>query len=293
MRIHGSNVDSHAVTEDRTGPLLVALNVSRCETERARLTEEIVLLNLRFCDRLAGRFARKGAEWEDLVQVARTALLLAVQRFEPDRGLSFHALAAPTVTGELKRFLRDHCWSIRPPRGLQELRGQIRQVGDSLTQRLGHAPGPEELAGALGVSASRVREATAIDGAFRAVSLDFANELGGAHAVGTEAVPVSGAVAGDDDDFLNCLILRSQLKTLSVRERQILIWRFRDDCTQTTIAARLGVSQMQVSRTLARLLARLRCAMVQTGSDGVAFPDGSEFHGGRSAKIVLGANNAA
>lgn len=266
MRSAGTNSRLTTAFDDPSTQLLVTLQNARSELERARLTEQIVLLNLRFCDCLAGRFARKGAEWEDLVQVARTALLLAVQRFDPDRGLPFHAFAAPTITGELKRYLRDHCWTIRPPRGLQELRSQIRQVGDELTQRLRHAPDSLELADALGVSASRVREATAVDGAFRAVSLDEARERGGTLSAGTESASGHRNDA-PDDELLNCLILRAQLKRLTAQERQILIWRFRDDHTQSSIASRLGVSQMQVSRTLARLLGRLRRDLVAAGSD--------------------------
>ena len=250
--------------DDETAHVLVQLRAARGQAERAALTERIVVLNLRFCECLASRFARKGAEWEDLVQVARTALLLAVQRFEPERGMSFHAFAVPTITGELKRYLRDHCWAVRPPRALQELRGQMRQVGDDLTQRLGHAPDFDELGGALGVTASRVREAAGVDRAYTAVSLEGLCESGPAD---RESVPVWGDGARDADDLLNCLILRSELQRLTSRERQILLWRFRDDCTQTTIANRLGVSQMQVSRTLARLLAQLRWALVESGSD--------------------------
>lgn len=283
MRSAGTNSRSTTAFDDPSTQLLVTRQNARCELERARLTEQIVLLNLRFCDCLAGRFARKGAEWEDLVQVARTALMLAVQRFDPDRGMPFHAFAAPTITGELKRYLRDHCWTIRPPRGLQELRSQIRQVGDELTQRLGHAPDSLELADALEVSVSRVRSATAVDGAFRAVSLDEAGERGGTLSARTESASGHRNDAPDDDELLNCLILRAQLKRLTAQERQILIWRFRDDYTQSSIASRLGVSQMQVSRTLARLLGRLRRDLMTAGSDEAtapitaARPDGTEL----------------
>jgi len=193
---------------------------------------------------------------------------LAVQRFEPERGMSFHAFAVPTITGELKRYLRDHCWAVRPPRALQELSVQVRQVGDDLTQRLGHTPDFDELGAALGVASARVREAAGVDRAYTAVSLDGLGESGPAD---RESAPVWRDDARDADDLLNCLILRSELQRLTNRERQILLWRFRDDCTQTTIANRLGVSQMQVSRTLARLLEQLRGALVQAGTEVTAW----------------------
>jgi len=280
-----ASVSSRVTTafDDETAQVLAQLHAEGDPAACAVLTERIVVLNLRFCECLASRFARKGAEWEDLVQVARTALLLAVQRFEPERGLSFHAFAVPTIMGELKRYLRDHCWAVRPPRALQELSVQVRQVGDDLTQRLGHTPDFDELGAALGVASARVREAAGVDRAYTAVSLDGLGESGPAD---RESAPVWRDSAGDADDLLNCLILRSELQRLTSRERQILLWRFRDDCTQTTIANRLGVSQMQVSRTLARLLEQLRGALVQASSDAqmrVSCPESVDSDLARSA----------
>lgn len=242
--------------ELRTEALLVRLAHCSSEPERAAITTELVELNLGLCDALANRYANRGADRDDLVQVARTALLLAVRRFRPEEGRRFVAFAVPTISGELKRHFRDHCWVVRPPRRIQELRAHASRQGQELEQRLGRRATTAELAEELGVEAPLVREATVADGSYRPWSLDAP--------VDGDAGTTFGATLAEDDDsdrVIDRIALQRALAGLSRRERLVLKWRFVDGCTQAEIGRRLGVSQMQVSRILRRSLDRARDAL--------------------------------
>ncbi|MFT4110005.1 sigma-70 family RNA polymerase sigma factor [Propionicimonas sp.] len=242
--------------ELRTDALLEFLASCTDESERAAVTEELVELNLGLCDALANRYAHRGADRDDLVQVARVALVLAVRRFRPAEGRSFVAFAVPTITGEIKRYFRDHCWVVRPPRRIQELRARASQHGQQLEQRLGRRASTAELVCELGVDAQLVREATAADGSYRPWSLDAPLDGEGEMTFGATL-----AEDADTDRLVDRIALQRALAGLSRREQLVLKWRFEDGCTQSEIGRRLGVSQMQVSRILRRSLDRARDAL--------------------------------
>ena len=215
--------------------------------ERARLQNEVVTSHLWLADSLARRFHHRGEEAEDLQQVARFGLVQAVQRYDPDHG-SFLAFAIPTISGCLKRHFRDHGWLVRPPRRTQELAAQLRQAWPDLTQRLHADPTEADLADSLGQSINLVREATGANQGYRPASLTALH--GPALAEPTAA-----------DELAMCesrMIISRAWNQLTTDERALLTMRFFEDCSQSVIAAELGVSQMQVSRLLSRTLSRLR-----------------------------------
>ena len=243
--------------EQRTEELLERLDSCPAD-EREAVIAEVVELNLGLCDALANRYANRGAERDDLVQVARMALFLAVGRFRPGEGRRFVSFAVPTITGELKRHFRDQCWVVRPPRRIQELRARIGRQGPELEQQLGRRATTGELGTELGVDEQLVRSATIADGSFRPWSLDAPVDADGDTALGQ-----SLAGAADTEEVVDRIALQRALAGLSRREQLILTWRFADNLTQAEIGRRLGVSQMQVSRLLRRSLARARDALVE------------------------------
>ena len=248
--------------EERTKTLFSRLERAGSDAERERITAELVELNLPLCDALAGRYVGRGAEYDDLVQVARTALLLAIRRFRPAELRSFASFAVPTITGELKRHFRDHCWVVRPPRQIQELRAQVVRERERLEQESGRAVSHRELGEHLGVDARRVEECFAAAGSYRPLSLEApAREDGWSNLAAT--LSNAGDLA---DEVVEHLDLNRALSSLSRRERLVLEWRFADECTQSEIARRLGVSQMQVSRIIRRLLAHTRMLLESPGA---------------------------
>lgn len=247
-----------ATRELRTEDLLGRLAICTDDSERAAITAEVVELNLGLCDALANRYANRGADRDDLVQVARVALFLAVRRFRPSEGRSFVAFAVPTITGELKRHFRDHCWVVRPPRRIQELRARANRQGQELEQKLGRQVTTAELVAELGVDAGLVREASVADGSYRPWSLDAPMDA--------ESGTTFGATLAEDggtDQLVDRLALQRALAGLTRRERLVLRWRFEEGCTQAEIGRRLGVSQMQVSRILRSSLSRARDALTE------------------------------
>jgi len=224
--------------------------------DRDRLVSEIVSLNLPLADALASRYAGRGAETDDLMQAARTALLLAVRRFRPSEGGSFAAYAVPTITGELKRYFRDHCWVVRPPRQVQELRSRVVRAREELEQHVGAGVSMQDLSAYLRVNQRLMEECLAVTASFRPLSLDAGTDTGGG---------IGFALATEEDvaaELAERVDLRRALATLSPRDRQVLAWRFTDELTQSQIALRLGVSQMQVSRIIRRILDRTRDVLV-------------------------------
>lgn len=242
---------SHAPTprerrEAATNLLLARRSRCRSPARRQRLTQDVIELNLGLSDALAHRYDHRGVELDDLIQVGRYGLVLAVHRYEPDGHRSFAAFAVPTILGELRRHFRDNAWTVRPPRRMVDLRARIRVAEAELEQRRGRRPERSTLATELGETEHAVDEALLVDGAFRPASLE---RPGG---------PFEPAANDPAEQLVDHLALAEALRALSDRERAILAWRFVEECTQSDIASRLGVSQMQVSRLLAHQLARLR-----------------------------------
>ena len=224
--------------------------------ERRRLSDAAVHAALPIADALARRYTGRGIEPDDLQQVARTALVAAVQRYRPGSGRGFEAFAVPTIRGELKRHFRDCGWAVRPPRRLQELRAELTAAEEALRHRLGREVTDTELAHALRCATADIADARRCGSGFRPGSLDAP----------TPAGDTLGATLADDEDdpFGRCELratVRAEVARLTPRERLILDLRFREERTQSEIGAVLGVSQMQVSRLLAGILDRLGVAL--------------------------------
>ncbi|WP_345801410.1 sigma-70 family RNA polymerase sigma factor [Microbacterium sp. AZCO] len=217
--------------------------------------EARVLANLALAERVARRYFRHDpARDEDLVQVAYIGLMKASRRYEPSRGTDFAAYAIPTIAGELKRHLRDHGWFIRPPRHVQELRAQLVEAVPRMSQRLGRRPTLAELAVELGTSEADVREALESAMHMSPVSLDA--RVGEDHGTTLgEVIPTPGSEVERTEATL---LVWAALRTLTPRDRRVVRLRYFDDCTQQDIATKVGVTQMQVSRILARTLRTLR-----------------------------------
>jgi RNA polymerase sigma-B factor len=214
--------------------------------------EALVLRHLPLARHLARRFAA-GNERDDLEQVASIGLLKAIDRFDPDRGPTFSTFAVPTILGELKRYFRDHGWSVRVPRSLQELAARVDAAAEALTDELGRSPTTDEVATRCDVSVEQVIEARATRTAHRADSLD--------RPVGEEHEDtVLGLLPSEERGYErveHALDLEELLRTLPDREREILRLRFAGDLKQREIAAVTGLSQMHVSRLIRRALETL------------------------------------
>ena len=202
---------------------------------------------------LARRY-RGRAELDDLEQVASLALLKAIDRFDPTRGLEFSTFAYPTILGELKRYFRDLGWTVRVPRELQELTLRLDSLRETLTSELGRSPTVAELARRAEVTEEQVVEAISAGSAHHPDSLDRPLSEDGDLAIDVIA-------AGDDPGFAraeNAVVVEGLLATLSERERLILKLRFEKDLTQAEIGRQLGVSQMHVSRLIRQSIASLQ-----------------------------------
>lgn len=220
------------------------LRAAAAASNPEELHRQAVLIGLGLADTIARRYRNRGIELEDLIQVARLGLVKAVQGYRVESASSFVSYAAPTISGEIKRHFRDYGWLIRPPRSMQELRVDINECRTRLGQRLMRNPSDNEVALALGVPADRVREARL-------------GELTYAPAASLEdAQPVS--TESGYDRVVNRLATDAITAGLSDRERWIIKLRFDDELSQSQIATIIGVSQMQVSRLLSRILDKLR-----------------------------------
>jgi RNA polymerase sigma-B factor len=227
------------------------------ETGDKELRDAIVASQVGLAEYLARRFKNRGEPIEDLVQVALLGLLKAVERFDPTRGLEFSTFATPTIVGELKRHFRDKGWAVRVPRRVQELHLRMGTVVNNLSQELGRSPTIPEIAQRAEVSVDEVLEAMEAGRAYRFSSID-------APAGDDEdrAQNPAAAQLGEDDSGLaeveQRMLLSPLIASLPKREQMIIHLRFFRGMTQSEIAARLGISQMHVSRLLARSLAQLR-----------------------------------
>ncbi|MGP4032132.1 sigma-70 family RNA polymerase sigma factor [Pseudarthrobacter sp. 1C304] len=227
---------------------------SRSGQLREVFQNQLVLEYLDLAQSLAKRFAGSGREKEDLVQVAYLGLVKAARGFDESRGISFPGYAAPTINGELKRYLRDRCWVVRPPRGVQDLRTCVQRVHPELTQSLGRNPTPAEVARELGVPVRAVGEALAAHSSMRPDSLDAADPQSDGQS------PADGPAVQDPSfERLEEIICLSQaMGKLSASDRELLYRRYFCEESQSELGRRFGVSQMQISRRLARVLVCLQ-----------------------------------
>jgi len=220
--------------------------------ERDRIRSQLVEQHLPLVRYFARRYTGRGEPLDDLLQAGSLGLVKAVDRFDPGRGLEFSTYAAPTILGEIRRHFRDRTWAVHVHRGLQELTAEITKHVAELTQELGRSPNVGELASRSGRSPEEVLEALDCAAAYTAQSLE---------APQGEDRTLGESLGGEDPALVDVELHESlgpALATLPERERRILQLRFYGNLTQSQIAAQLGISQMHVSRLLARTLAKLR-----------------------------------
>jgi RNA polymerase sigma-B factor len=225
--------------------------------------EQLIERYLSLVRSLARRYAYRGEQLDDLVQIGCIGLIKAIDRFDVNRGVELTTYATPNIIGEIKRHFRDKGWSVRVPRGLQELNVQLSRLVEELTVQLGRSPTISELAEASGANEEEVLEALESGRAYTSLSL-------------------SGGGSGDDDDSLDPLEMLGEeerqyeiseewasiapgLRVLEDRERKILHLRFFEGLTQSQIAQQVGISQMHVSRLIRRSLEKIRAEIAAEG----------------------------
>jgi RNA polymerase sigma-B factor len=229
----------------------------RVATDRdQRARAQLVELYKPLARRLAGRYAGVSEPYDDLLQVASLGLLNAIDRFDSGRGTPFAGFAKPTILGELKRYFRDKVWTVRVPRSVHDRMGRVEQATEKLTLALRRPPSAQELAEHLAVPVEDVLEILEAQHNRRPLSLD-------APPVGEDPDDNSGAEwvgrpDGNYDLVDDRLAMESVLPSLGEREREVLRLRFVEELPQTEIAARIGCSQMHISRLLRRSLDQLR-----------------------------------
>lgn len=252
--------DGRAGHDRRTTDLLRAA-AHAPEPERRRLVDQAVLDNLGIADAISRRYGGRGVDGDELRQVAYLGLVAAAQRFDPDRGHDFVSFAVPTILGEIKRYFRDHAWAVRPPRRIQELRAAMTSAADELSQQLGSAPTADDLAGRLGIPVEDVREAERSGDHYTALSTDQPTTADPDDGAGTLLGDTLGAADAGYDRCEAMVLLTAACRSLPRRDAHILYLRFFLGWTQHEIGAEIGVTQMQVSRLLARILRQLRASI--------------------------------
>jgi RNA polymerase sigma-B factor len=254
---------SHAVLDVRPGDQAAAAQVDAWLQDYAtsrdpHLRERIILAYLGLADRVASRYRHSsGTTPEDLRQTARAGLIAAVDRYNPDYGNPFVPYAVACVVGELKRHLRDTSWRLHVSRPLKEQALRLCRAADELHERLGRSPTTTELAGDLGMGEEEVLEGLAAAGSRLEVSLD--QPVGDGDASLGDLLAASGA--GEEPEDL--LVLPGLVAALPALEREVIMLRFFKDLDQYEIAAKVGFSQMHISRLQRRALARMRAQLVE------------------------------
>jgi RNA polymerase sigma-B factor len=219
--------------------------------------EELIERYMSLVRSLARRYAYRGEQLDDLVQIGAIGLIKAIDRFDLERGVELTTYATPNIIGEIKRHFRDKGWSVRVPRGLQELNVQVSKLIEQLTVQLGRSPTIPELAKAAGVEEEQVLEALESGRAYSSVSLSTG---GGSDEDGGELDPLEslGTIEHQYEVSEDRAVLAPGFKVLDERERRILHLRFFSGLTQSQIAAEIGISQMHVSRLIRRSLEKIR-----------------------------------
>ncbi|MER6156020.1 SigB/SigF/SigG family RNA polymerase sigma factor [Streptomyces sp. NPDC001868] len=248
---------THHDPQDRSGARALFIELRALpdgSAEYAELRNRLVRMHLPLVEHLARRFRNRGEPLDDLTQVATIGLIKSVDRFDPDRGVEFSTYATPTVVGEIKRHFRDKGWAVRVPRRLQELRLALTTATAELSQQHGRSPTVHELAEKLAISEEEVLEGLESANAYSTLSLDVPDT--------DDESPAVADTLGAEDEALEGVEYRESLKPLledlPPREKRILLLRFFGNMTQSQIAQEVGISQMHVSRLLARTLAQLR-----------------------------------
>ena len=220
--------------------------------------QKLITMYLPLVRSLARRYASRGEQFDDLVQVGAIGLIKAIDRFDLERGVELTTYATPNIVGEIKRYFRDKGWSVRVPRGLQELNIRINKLIDELVIKLQRSPTINEIAEAAGVTPADVLEALETSQAYNSVSLQSSPGRGGGRRRGRpDRLPRRGG-RGLRHRWKTAPTLAPGFAKLDKRERYILHLRFFEGLTQSQIAARVGISQMHVSRLIRRSLEKLR-----------------------------------
>ncbi len=230
---------------------LADYSVTRDPTTRDRIVDQTSWLAVRG----AKRFSDRGEPFDDLLQVARIGLLKALERFDPSLGVPFAAYATPTIMGEIRRYFRDHTWSLHVPRRAKDLRAAVNRCSEELAGELGRSPRVAEIAQRLGTTDDAVLECLEANMVYKTRALDL---------------PGHPDTAGVDRSYLAVLdreVVRGLLDRLPKRERTILELRFFEEMSQSDIAERVGTSQVHVGRLLTSSLTRLRAIMVAQNAD--------------------------
>ena len=252
---------------DHTAEALTAAAATSDTERRRELLDFVVRINMEVARSVANRFLNRGIEEDDLLQVAYVALTRAARGFDPGRHDEFLSYAVPCIRGELKKHFRDRGWTVRPPRRIQETQARVAASDAELCQRLGRSPRPSEYAEHLDVAVDDVIEALSADGCFTPTSLD--RPMTDADGSGYATI---GDLLGEEDADRMAAEARTTLapvvRRLKERDRRILYLRFFEDRTQQEIAGEIGVTQMQVSRLLSRILRDLRTELETERADG-------------------------
>jgi RNA polymerase sigma-B factor len=259
-----SLLPDHALLDVRPGDQEAATQVDEWLQDYAtshdpQLRDRIILAYLGLADRLANRYRdSRGTSHEDLIQTARAGLIAAIDRYDPGYGTPFVPYAVACVVGELKRHLRDTSWRLHVPRPLKEQALRVARAADELHQRLGRSPNSLELAEQLQLGEEEVLEAlTAVTSRWE-VSLDQPTGEETDRCLG-DLLPAPGA--GEEPEDL--MALPGLVARLPELEREVIVLRFFQDLDQYEIAARVGFSQMHVSRLQRRALARMRAQLIE------------------------------
>lgn len=271
-RHHYDDDATRSVRDERARQCL-AETISCGPERRTALLDEVVTLHMGVARSIAMRYRERGVAVDDLVQVAYLGLTKAAQGFDPEHGGTFLAYAVPTITGEVRRYFRDHAWQVRPPRRIQELQAEIGRARADALRAGNPSPTVAELVRKLDADADVVIEALGADGCFQPAALDMPNEAG--HTL-ADVLGMEDAACRELDTRL---MLRPAVRALCERDRHVLGLRFFSDWTQEQIARDIGVTQMQVSRILTRILATLRRELAESS----ATPAPAPTHRGATA----------
>jgi RNA polymerase sigma-B factor len=251
---HATTTAPRRPVGERDGRELAALWRNR-ENDAARAA--LVTRFMPLARSLARRYERSSESLDDLLQVASLGLLKAIDRFDPERGNAFVSFAVPTILGELRRYFRDCCWDVHVPRGTQERTLKLEEAERRLTLDRGRAPTVAELAQYLEIDVEQALDAMTAAKAYGALSLDAPRSS----MTGEPATTYAELLGEEDDRYAlveDRVTIARALEHIPARERTVLQLRFVEDLTQSEIAERIGVSQMQVSRLLRHALEQLR-----------------------------------
>lgn len=228
------------------------------DPERRLIRDELVVMHLPLVKHLAHRYRDRGESVDDLVQVGTIGLIKAIDHFDVERGSELATYATPTILGEIKRHFRDHTWALHMPRRMQDLQHQVTSATDALTFELGRSPTVREIAERVGITVEEVLDVIEARQAYATTSIEAP--------AGSENLQLADTL-GTEDPALHVVDDRESLlpllRSLPERERQIVVLRFYHGLSQTQIAERVGISQMHVSRLLAKSLDEIRTGLSQ------------------------------